>query len=598
MSIHSSFVEKLKDQISVSDVVSKKVKLTKKGKDYFGRCPFHSEQTPSFSVNNSKKFYHCFGCGANGDIINFIEKTQNLDFVGAVKYIAQEYNIALPDIDESKHALEMAIENINAVAAKWFYRNLHSPQNKEYLDYLNNRSISNDYIKKFFLGYAPNTKSELINYLIASGYKKDEIANTGLVTQLDNGEIIDKFRGRIMFPIANIRGKIVGFGGRALHDVQPKYLNSPETAAFKKKQILYNENILFKELRDSKNVYVFEGYTDVISVYMSGIKNVVATLGTAISEYNIEKLWKITESPTICMDGDAAGMKAMIRVVDVVLPILKPGYSINFVKMPEGLDPDDFVKNNGKDALLKIFEQKIDLCDAIWNVNVSTADFKTPEKQALFKQKLMEVVNKVQDASVKKFYTQYFNDKVFQLFYKTTKKSESVNFAPRNNVSALGAQVLPTIEKCRLTLLAIVIDNPYILTQHSIHDEFFSIDLESDYFNKVHRSISDVFSKMDEALNEEEFNQNFASLLKNTLDASIIEHLSGKKSYFLDKISVKSFNNVVISWNKTFARYNLELLKVDYIKSLQAMDENSTEISARLKKQIIEQEKRISANSN
>jgi len=598
MSITSSFVERLKDQLSVSDVVSRKVKLAKKGKDYFGRCPFHNEHTPSFSVNNAKKFYHCFGCGANGDIINFVEKTQNLDFMGAIKYLAQEHNIALPEMDESKYALEISVENINAVAAKWFYRNLHASNHKEFLDYLHNRNISSEYIKKFFIGYAPNTKNDLINHLISLGYKKDEIAVSGLITQLDNGEIIDKFRGRIIFPIANARGKIVGFGGRALHDVQPKYLNSPETVVFKKKQILYNENILFKELRDSKDIYVFEGYTDVISVYMSGIRNVVATLGTAISEYNIQKLWKISESPTICMDGDAAGIKAMVRVIDVVLPILKPGYSINFVKMPDGLDPDDLVKSRGKEALLQVFEQKIDLCEAIWNVHMSTADFKTPEKQALFKQKLMDLVNKVQDLSVRKFYSQYFNDKVFNLFHKTRKKPSESTLVQRNSVNALGSQVISTIEKCRRTLLAIVIDNPYILTDHKIHDEFFSIDLESEYFNRIHRCIAEVFAKMDETENEEEFNKNFASLLKNSLDASTIEHLSGKKSYFLDKISVKTFDNVVISWSKTFARYNLELLKVDYIKSLQAMDENSTEISARLKKQIIEQEKIISANSN
>ena len=598
MSITAGFVDRLKAYISISDLVSKQVKLTKKGKDYFGRCPFHSEQTPSFSVNNAKRFYHCFGCGASGDIIDFVEKTRNLDFQESVKYLAKEYNLALPEADEKPYQGMVALEQINAVASKWFYRNLYSSQSVEYLRYLHDRGIGNEYLKEFFLGYAPDSKKDLINHLKSLGYQEKDIRTSGLVTELDNGEIIDKFRKRLMFPIANTRGKIIGFGGRAMADIQPKYLNSPETEIFRKREVLYNENKLFKELRDSKEVYVVEGYTDAIAMYMSGIKNTVATLGTAISEYHIQKLWKISEVPTICMDGDAAGMRAMARSINVVLPILKPGYSINFVKLPDGMDPDDVIKSQGGAHLRKILEQKIDLCEAIWNLNISNADLRTPETQALLKKKLIDIVNQIQDVSVKQFYHKYFNDKIFALFSKARKNPKAISINESETIGVLDFTRISAIEKYALTLLAIVIDSPYVLLNHKIHEEFFAIDLKSEYIAKIHRVISDVFAMMDESKSEDEFNNEFVELLKEKLASSVIKFLSGEHSYFLDKISVKNINNVVTCWNKTISMYNLELLKVDYIKSLQVMEEDSAEISGMLKKQITEQEKHIKNNSN
>lgn len=597
MTITTSFIDRLKSQISVSDIVSRSVKLSKKGKDYFGRCPFHSETTPSFSVNDEKRFFHCFGCGANGDIISFIEKTQNLDFHEAVKYLSKQYNIPMPDIDNKKYKADVAIEKINEIAAKWFHKNLYSDSSIEYMKYLHNRGINHDAIKKFFIGYAPSAGESLIKYLRSVGYKDSDIKSSGLATVVDNGEMFDKFRGRIMFPIANARGKVVGFGGRAMKDVKPKYLNSPETDIFKKKYILYNENNLFKN-RTKNDVYVVEGYTDVISLYMAGIENVSATLGTAVSQFHIQKLWKISDSPTICMDGDSAGIKAMHRTIDIVLPILKPGYSVSFAKIPKGMDPDDVIKSHGVSYLNNILENKINLCEAVWDLNVSNADIKTPEKQALFKKKLADMADQIQDFSVRKLYHKYFNNKVYDFLNKNRQKvfdkKRSVNIG--KDVSS--PKNLDSIDKNILTLFAIIIDNPYILTVHKIHEEFFSMDLKSDYCNKIHLAISNVLDKMEESQSEDDYNRSFKNLLDQALNPSIIEYLCGKNSYFLDKIGVKNINNVVISWTKTFTIYNLELLKADYIKSLQDMNESSSEVSARLKEQIREQEEYIRNNSN
>lgn len=593
MDISTNFIDRLKSQINMSDLVSRRVKLTKKGKDYFGRCPFHNEKTPSFSVNDTKQFYHCFGCGANGDIINFVEETEGLDFAESVKYLAKAYNIPMPEMDKPVSKDEFVLDKINQEAAKWFHRNLYSAQAVSSMNYLHNRGISNEYIKKFFLGYAPNTKESLISYLKSKRFSEVDLRKSGLVTVLDNGQIIDKFRGRVMFPIVNFKGKIIAFGGRSVDDsVQPKYLNSPETSVFHKKQILYNENTLFKELRGVKKVYIVEGYTDVISLYMAGIKNVVATLGTSVSEFHIKKLWKISEAPTICMDGDAAGMKAMARVIDVVLPILKPGYSVNFVKMPEGSDPDDVVKNQGAAYLKNLFENKIDLCDAIWNLYISTADLKTPEKQALLKKRFMDSAEKIQDASVKKFYNQYFNNKFFEFFRGNnySKKTIQANKITSNNS-------ISPLERVALNLLALIIEIPELMLNEKIHEEFFSITMGSEYFTKIYSAISLVYEQLEREDEKDRFNERFKSLLKEKLDLSIIKHLSGEQSYFLDKISVKDINNMVMSWDKTFAVYRLETLKDEYRQSLKSFDEESMEIATNLKKQITEAEKRISSLS-
>lgn len=592
MDISTNFIDRLKSQINISDLVSRTVKLTKKGKDYFGRCPFHSEKTPSFSVNDTKQFYHCFGCGANGDIINFVEQTENLDFGESVKYLAKSYNIPIPENTKPISKEEFTIDKINIEAAKWFHRSLRSKEAIPSVNYLHNRDISNEYIKSFFLGYAPNTKNSLISYLKSRGYSESDLKKSGLITILDNGQIIDKFRGRVIFPIVNLKGKIIAFGGRAVEkEVQPKYLNSPETAVFHKKQVLYNENTLFKELRAAKEVYIVEGYTDVISLYMAGIKNVVATLGTSVSEFHIKKLWKISEAPTICMDGDAAGMKAMARVIDVVLPILKPGYSVDFVKMPDGLDPDDVIKNHGVSYLRNLFKQKIDLCDAIWNLYTSTADLKTPEKQAMLKKRFQDSADKIQDVNVRKSYNQYFNNKFFEFFRGRNIRSKKKAVA--QEVTKSSSQ----LERVALNLLALIIESPTLMLNEKVHDEFFSITVDAEYFSKIYYAISFVYSELNRNEKTDDFDVKFKTLLNEKLDSSIIKHLSGERTYFLDKISVKDINNMLMSWDRTFAGYSLEILKDEYRKSVKSLDEGSMEVAANLKKQIIETENFISSLS-
>jgi len=593
MGINAGFTEKLKEVVRVSDVVSRQVKLTKKGKDHFGCCPFHKEKTASFSVNDDKKFYHCFGCGATGDIITFVERTQNLSFLDAVKHLAHEYHIPLPEDNSSENNRYKILADMNEVAAKWFYRNLHSTSNIAQVDYLKSRGIKVEGIKNFFIGYAPDFKDALIKHLKTSGYSMDEIKHSGLVTILDDGRMIDKFRSRIMFPIANTKGRIIGFGGRAVGAIKPKYLNSPETDLFHKRDVLYNLNRLIKDKKTLSDVYVVEGYVDAISMHFAGIEGVVASLGTAISESQIEQLWKICSNPVICMDGDNAGISAMIRCVSVVLSILRPGFSLSFVQLPKNLDPHDLVQSYSKHAVEEILSRKISLVDVIWRMFVKRADFSTPEKRALLKKEIFDMLKTIQDSNVRDFYYQHFNKKIFEYFNGNKSGRNAVDTGKK--IGDLKLMKFSVLEKYALTLMAIVIECPQLLLNEKIYEEFFAIEVDSDYFIQIHQAIGEVVHEI-ASVDVERYDSDFMLKLGSKLSGKIIEFLSGKDSYFLDKISTKSINNMLTSWDRAMAGYNLELLKLDYLRAVSRMDGDAVEATKIIKGQILQQEEYIKNN--
>ena len=293
MDISTNILNKLRDTIRISDIVSKKIKLQKRGKDFFGLCPFHKEKTPSFSVNNEKNFYYCFGCGAQGDAIKFIQETHNLNFVEAVKLIADEYNIKITFSDTSQNASkDIRLLEINKSASLWFHKVLYSQNNTHVLNYLAQRNITTKCINTFLIGYAPSDRTLLPKYLQSLGYTFNEIKESGLIKDITEPQLC-RFKNRIIFPINNAKGETIAFGGRTISNNElPKYLNSPETLIFKKRYALYLEEIALKKVNDSNTTFIVEGYTDAISMHSIGLKNTVATLGTSISEFHIMKLWK------------------------------------------------------------------------------------------------------------------------------------------------------------------------------------------------------------------------------------------------------------------------------------------------------------------
>lgn len=410
------FCDELRAKISIADVVGQKVKLTRKGREYTGLCPFHNEKTPSFTVNEAKGFYHCFGCGAHGDIIKFEMDANGLSFIDAVEKLGHKVGMSLPQLThENKEQVEKrnSAYDIMELACKFFEKNLRLTAGQEALNYLYGRGFDNDIIAKFRMGYAPNNNG-LKAQLASKGVTEPEMAELGLLTIPEGRRSHDFFRNRVMIPIIDKRGKVIAFGGRVMDGSQPKYLNSPETPIFNKRKVLYNLNNARDAGYEAKRMIICEGYMDVIAMDKYGIHYAVAPLGTALTEDQIAEAWKVVPEPTCCFDGDSAGVRAAIRSVDRVLPILKPGFSLQYAFLPDKLDPDEFLKARGQDEFLKVVSDTMPLKDLLWRKNVEGQSLETPEQKALLEKNIREEVAKIADESVRGYYAQDMKNKIYR----------------------------------------------------------------------------------------------------------------------------------------------------------------------------------------
>lgn len=412
------FIDELRSKISIVDVVGDKVKLVRKGREYQACCPFHNEKTPSFTVNEAKGFYHCFGCGAHGDIVKFEMDANNLPFIDAIEKLAQRAGLEMPRIShENKAELEKksSLYDIMELAVKFFEKNLRLPEGQKALEYFHRRGFDDEIIEKFRLGYAPGNNG-LLALLKSKGVSGADMSDLGLVSLAENNtskRTFDFFRDRVMIPIFDKRGRPIAFGGRIMGDGQPKYLNSPETPIFNKRRILYNMNNARDKAFEAKNIIVCEGYMDVIALDKFGFGYAVAPLGTALTEDQIAEAWKVCSEPTLCFDGDGAGIKAAMRSVDRALPVLKPGYSLKFVFLPDKLDPDEFLKARGAEEFMKMLEATQPLKDILWRKNIENRDIATPEQKALLESDIKEEVAKIADDTVRSYYIQEMKERLY-----------------------------------------------------------------------------------------------------------------------------------------------------------------------------------------
>ena len=349
MAIGNSFIDEIKSKVNIVDVIGREVPLKQSGSNFKGLCPFHNEKTPSFMVNEQKQIFNCFGCGEKGDVIHFVQRFNNMEFMEACEKLAEEYNIEIPKHGTRRKEDLSRYYEINSVAARFFFDNLTRCANPGYT-YIRKRGISDETIKHFGLGYSPNSWNSLYKYLQSKGVSDDDMLKLGLVTQGKKG-VYDKFRGRLMFPIFNTRGKVIGFGGRALGDEMPKYLNSPESEVFLKKNNLYALNFTKKNVSDENQVIIVEGYMDAISLYQNGICNVAASLGTALTENQCQLITRYTKNVVLSYDSDSAGIKAALRGIDVMR---SSHANVRILQVTGGKDPDEFVKKYGKQEFLKL----------------------------------------------------------------------------------------------------------------------------------------------------------------------------------------------------------------------------------------------------
>lgn len=360
MAVSEELIQKIKDANDVVDVVSETVRLKKSGRNFFGLCPFHHEDSPSFSVSQEKQIYKCFGCGEAGNSITFVMKTKNLPFIDAVKYLADKAHIEL-DLDNSVNAEKKdareKLYKLNVETARFFFNNL--AQNKKIMEYFLLRGITENTIKKFGLGFSLDSWNALMFYLKKKGYTELDLLSMGLIIKSQNGKYYDRFRNRVMFPVFDYRGKVIGFGGRVLDDSKPKYLNSPETQLFNKGENLYGLNFALKNLKERYFIIV-EGYMDCITLHQYGITNVVASLGTALTVNQAKLLKKYADKAIISYDADIAGKTATLRGLDI---LKKEGFEVKVLTVPKGKDPDEFIRSNGKEAFIKLVNEALPLIE-------------------------------------------------------------------------------------------------------------------------------------------------------------------------------------------------------------------------------------------
>ncbi|MFK5596905.1 DNA primase [Methylobacterium sp. HMF5984] len=402
-------LEEIRNRLPASDVVGRRVKLKKAGREWRGLSPFNAEKTPSFYVNDQKQFYHCFSSGKHGDIFSFLIETEGLSFPEAVERLAADAGVSLPaptaDTREMETKRRGAIE-VMELATAWFEERLASPAGAAARAYLDRRELGPEIRRSFRLGYAPADRYGLRDHLAGKDVDKALMGELGLLVTGDDIAVpYDRFRDRIIFPIADVRGRVIAFGGRAMQaDAKAKYLNSPETPLFHKGQVLYNLNRARKAAHDRGTIIAVEGYVDVIAMTMAGHANTVAPLGTALTEEQLALLWRHADEPVLCFDGDGAGQRAAFRALDVALPMLEPGRSLRFAMLPEGQDPDDLLRSGGSDAIDKVVEAAKPLVEMLWSRAVETGSTDTPERRAGLAKTLRALVAGIRDETVRGYY--------------------------------------------------------------------------------------------------------------------------------------------------------------------------------------------------
>jgi DNA primase len=409
VSLTPAFLDELRARTLLSALIGKTTKITRAGREWKACCPFHNEKTPSFTINDDKGFYHCFGCGAHGDAIRWMTDQRGLPFIDAVKELAQAAGMEVPAPDkQSAERAERAkgLHDAMQAASDWFEAQLGGIDGAVARALLERRGIRDETRRAFGLGYAPDSRGKLKTALRDFG--DPMLVEAGLLIAVDDKAPYDRFRGRLMIPIRDPRGRPIAFGGRIIGEGEPKYLNSPETPLFDKGRTLYNLDRALPAARKSGRIVAVEGYMDVIALAQAGFAEAVAPLGTALTEHQLERLWRIADVPVLCFDGDAAGQKAAIRAAHRALPMLAPGRSLSFVTLPDGLDPDDLVRTRGAAAFEALLASPEPLVERLWRHELAAEPLDTPEQRAGLKARLQELARGIGHAGVRDEYLSEF----------------------------------------------------------------------------------------------------------------------------------------------------------------------------------------------
>lgn len=584
MQIPEEIIERIKQENDIVDIVSESVKLKKAGRSYSGLCPFHHEKTPSFSVSPDKQIYKCFGCGEAGNVISFVMKTKNLGFIDAVKYLADRANIQL-DFNEGKNNKykehKELLFKINVEAARFFFANLK--KNKEAKDYFIRRGISESTINRFGLGFSLNDWKTLLIYLKRKGYKEKDIVEAGLAIKSEKGNVFDRFRNRVIFPVFDYKGRVIGFGGRVLDDSKPKYLNSPETPIFNKGINLYGLNFAIKNGLKERYFIMVEGYMDCISLHQYGITNAVASLGTALTENQARLMKRYADKVIISYDADFAGQKATMRGLGI---LTKAGFDVRVLTVPQGKDPDEFIRSNGREAFIKLIDNAVSLIDYRLLKAKKDIDFKNNEMIIKYGERVTEILadlNPVEkDVYIKKISEetglreQSIYDMISDKLNKNVKNSDDMNFVPRNREKLY---IEPAYIKAERTILKLMLNDSYY---KRIIDEVDVDDFAMNSHKELYTLIKELREKQESNLQSKiELKCQNPEILKEWISIKELELVINEKKllqevndyiYQIKKMKLEKQRNEIMKNIKMCAEKNLFEESLKFIKQKKEID--------------------------
>lgn len=537
MQISEEILEKIKSQNDIVDVISERVRLKKAGRNFTGLCPFHNEKTPSFSVSQEKQIYKCFGCGEAGNVISFVMKDKNLPFIEAVKYLANRANIPLKlgngEQSQSNRKKDL-LYKVNVEAAKFFFSNLMNNQNAK--EYFLNRGIKEETIKKFGLGYANDSWNSLMFYLRKKGINDVLLEEAGLISvNKEKGRKYDRFRNRVMFPVFDYQGKVIGFGGRVLDDSKPKYLNSPETLVFQKGTNLYGLNFALKHNMSERYFVIVEGYMDLISLHQYGITNVVASLGTALTINQARLLKRYADKVVISYDADLAGQMATLRGLEI---LRTAGFDVRVLSIPQGKDPDEYVRSNGREAFLKLINNAEPLIDYRIKKAEEGIDFKNSQSVILYSKRIMDIISDLdpieKDVYIKKASenTGIKEQALYDILKSKMKDNRENDFRNNKEEDRSKLYVEPGFLKAERTLLKMMLENEEYL---QYIEERIS---ENDFILLEHKEIFTVIilAKGENINNIESF---IESRLSNAKSIGELVKIKEENIFFADNIRIQ-----------------------------------------------------------
>ncbi|HEY3910217.1 MAG TPA: DNA primase [Stellaceae bacterium] len=501
MAFPPGFLDELRGRVSLSGLVGRQVKLTRRGRELVGLCPFHHEKTPSFYVVEDKDFFHCFGCGAHGDAIGYVMRADNLDFLEAVEKLAGEAGLAVPQPTpaerERAQRQKTLLETLEA-AACFYEARLWAPAGNRARDYLRQRGLDPETMRRFRLGWAPgpadSTDRRALRRALAGDFPEPLLVEAGLLHRPEAGEPYDYFRDRVMFPIGDRAGRVIAFGGRVLADGQPKYLNSPDSPVFEKGRVLYGWSAARAAGPDCRDAIVTEGYMDVIALYRAGLRSAVAPLGTALTEFQLQELWRLGPEPILCFDGDIAGRRAAARALRRALPLLRPGHSLRFAALPAGEDPDSLIRTVGRAGFDQVLTAARPLSRMLWELEVGAGPTDTPERRADLERRLSEDVGLIADRTVQAEYRRFVRQRLYESG-RAAPPARHLQIRPRPAFVSDGPAPPPRSpgraqREMREILFRLLLRSPALIDE--VAEEFAALDIPEPALDKLRHEILEV----------------------------------------------------------------------------------------------------------